>query len=198
MTSPSFATKIFVLAAIGLLLALMLRPASSRAVSEITRVMGPPAPASGNGWVDMPAGARPAYIGIHGGTVPVSLLASSDGQSMVTFVGRTGNDFLSILHKTGIRPPLDEEFIVQPPNSNATVLMADTPIGAIPVFYATGKGFARMDLTDGQWLPFGLTDKPLLLEGQAVKPLKADEKNKRIRRMLLMQQRLQRPVLSTR
>ena len=45
------------------------------------------------GWVVMPAGARPAYFGIHGGTMPVSLLVYGDGSSLVTFVGRTGNDF---------------------------------------------------------------------------------------------------------
>ena len=28
----------------------------------------------------MPAGARSTYLGIHGGTVPVSLLVSRDGQ----------------------------------------------------------------------------------------------------------------------
>ena len=32
------------------------------------------------GWTAMPAGARSTYLGIHGGTVPVSLLVSRDGQ----------------------------------------------------------------------------------------------------------------------
>ena len=49
----------------------------------------------------MPAGARPTYMGIHGGTMPVSLLVYGDGSSLVTFVGRTGNDFLEML-LTGI------------------------------------------------------------------------------------------------
>ncbi|MCL1985849.1 MAG: hypothetical protein FWG59_05315, partial [Betaproteobacteria bacterium] len=48
-------------------------------------------------WVYMPAGARAAYIGIHGGTVPVSLLTSRDGTHMVALVGQTGNDFLQTL-----------------------------------------------------------------------------------------------------
>ena len=60
---------------------------------------------SGESWVTMPAGARPTYMGIHGGTMPVSLLVSSDGTSLLTFVGRTGNDFLEVLHHGDIRFP---------------------------------------------------------------------------------------------
>lgn len=189
--------KIFVVAIICALFSLLLRPASSPALSEGAKLMGPPAPASGGGWVGMPAGGRCAYIGIHGGTVPVSLLTSKDGQSMVTLVGRTGNDFLSMLHKTSIRPPQEDDDGQQAAlANNATVLMAETPVGSIPVFYATGKGFSRIDLADG-WLPFGLAEKPLLLEGQAVKPLVLSEKKQKIRKMWLMQ-RWQRPVLSSR
>ena len=51
------------------------------------------------GWVSMPAGARCAYLGIHGGTVPVSLLATSTGNSLISFVGQTGNDFLELLRR---------------------------------------------------------------------------------------------------
>ncbi len=58
-----------------------------------------------SGWVVMPAGAKQAYIGIHGGTVPVSLLATSEGTSLVSFVGRTGNDFLELLHREDMRMP---------------------------------------------------------------------------------------------
>lgn len=174
-----------------------------------TPLVGPPSPASGEGWVEMPAGARPAYIGIHGGTVPVSLLTARDGRSMITFVGRTGNDFLRILHKTDILrpeisdlsdladmpgPPDLEDRRMPPPGSNATVLMADTAIGNVPVFYCTGKGFARLGAQD--WLPFGLSEKPLQLEGQAGRPLHmADNgRHKKFRRYLL-QQRLQGPRL---
>lgn len=180
---------------------LLMRPAVTPARVKDT-LIGPPAPAglsNSEGWVAMPAGARPAYIGIHGGTVPVSLLTSSDGQSMVTFVGRTGNDFLRVLHKTDIRRPAlpGEDAHRVAPESNATVLMADTAIGNVPVFYCTGKSFARMDLAQDQWLPFGLSEKPLLLEGQAGKPVRmaAQDKDKKFRRVL-WQQRLQRPVLA--
>ena len=65
----------------------------------------PAAAAAADGWQVMPEGARPTYIGIHGGTVPVSLLVSQDGSSLVSFVGRTGNDFLEILHRSDVRMP---------------------------------------------------------------------------------------------
>lgn len=157
----------------------------------------------------MPAGARVTYIGIHGGTVPVSLLTDKDGTSMVTFVGQTGNDFLRILLRTSPNennlPATSAEPAAQlaslPPTAqsmgegevlpqsrtahsafpspltnrqqpaNATVLQAETAVGNIPVLYVTGKGFARMDLPETQWLPFGLSEKPLELEGQVLKPI---------------------------
>ncbi|MEG2172956.1 MAG: hypothetical protein RRY29_06820 [Desulfovibrionaceae bacterium] len=156
------------------------------------RDIGPASP-----WVNMPAGARVTYIGIHGGTVPVSLLTDKDGTSMVTFVGQTGNDFLRILLRsdngeklpdTSVEPaaqladpqalpPMPDGPAQGPlhaammPASNATVLQAETAVGNIPVIYVTGKGFARMDLPVTQWLPFGLSEKPLQLEGQVVKPI---------------------------
>ena len=48
-------------------------------------------------WGEMPAGARTTYIGIHGGTVPVSLLSAGDGSPMIAQVGLTGSDFLHFL-----------------------------------------------------------------------------------------------------
>ena len=57
------------------------------------------------GWVVMPAGARPAYFGIHGGTMRVSLLVYGDGSSLVTFVGRTGNDFIDVLRRAEVSMP---------------------------------------------------------------------------------------------
>lgn len=161
------------------------------------RAMGPASP-----WVNMPAGARVTYIGIHGGTVPVSLLTDKDGTSMVTFVGQTGNDFLRILLRSDSNPDAASmeaaAHLNLPPatprnqpagnplpvGSNATVLQAETAVGNIPVLYVTGKGFARMDLPDTQWLPFGLSEKPLQLEGQVVKPIGVT-KIKKQRRFLL-------------
>ncbi|MDR2055213.1 MAG: hypothetical protein LBQ10_05025, partial [Desulfovibrio sp.] len=73
-----------------------------------------PAVADDQGWTIMPAGARPAYMGIHGGTMPVSLLVVADGSSLLGFVGRTGNDFLDVLRSTKL--PL---FFSLPFNENA-------------------------------------------------------------------------------
>lgn len=61
------------------------------------RSTAPEAQADDDGWIDMPGGSRPAYIGIHGGTVPVSLLATRGGNTMVAMVGETGSDFLYLL-----------------------------------------------------------------------------------------------------
>lgn len=192
-----------ILCAVGIFWAFLLMcPATVTAVGGYG-LMGPPAPEGllSEAWVEMPAGARPAYIGIHGGTVPVSLLTAHDGQSMITLVGRTGNDFLRTLHKTDIRHPRDVGNAPRSmPESNATaVLMADTAIGNVPVFYCTGKGFARMELPEDQWQPFGLSEKPMLLEGQAGKPLNtaAQQGVKKYRRVLWMQG-VSRPVISAR
>ncbi len=126
------------------------------------------------GWVTMPAGARPAYMGIHGGTMPVSLLVSDDGSSLLTFVGRTGNDFLEVLRRTDVRMPslLNATAARNSPGGrpSGTVLMAGRAASSMPVIYLTGEGFARAALSPDQLQPFGLSDKPLSIEGQVAKP----------------------------
>lgn len=182
-------TKVFQSSLLCGLCACFLAPCSNAYSAPTIAGMGPASP-----WVNMPAGARVTYIGIHGGTVPVSLLTDKDGTSMVTFVGQTGNDFLRVLLRsdssenipaTSMEPAaklkvetlpgpvqgLSSPDRALPPSGNATVLQAETAVGNIPVIYVTGKGFARMDLPDTQWLPFGLSEKPLQLEGQVVKPM---------------------------
>ena len=52
-------------------------------------------------WGEMPAGAKTTYIGIHGGTVPVSLLTAGDGSPMIALVGLTGSAFLNFLRTHG-------------------------------------------------------------------------------------------------
>ena len=49
-------------------------------------------------WICVSPGARPAYVGIQGGTAPLALNACADG-SIVAFTGTSGNDFTKILHK---------------------------------------------------------------------------------------------------
>ncbi|MGE9984331.1 hypothetical protein [Desulfovibrio sp. SGI.169] len=129
-----------------------------------------------DGWVTMPAGARPAYMGIHGGTVPVSLLVSDDGSSLLTFVGRTGNDFLEVLRRTDVRMPslLNATATRNSGGSHSsgggTRLMAGSAASSMPVIYLTGEGFARAAPSPTQLQPFGLSDKPLSIEGQVAKP----------------------------
>ena len=45
--------------------------------------------------------SKTTYIGIHGGTVPVSLLTAGDGSPMIALVGLTGSDFLNFLRTNG-------------------------------------------------------------------------------------------------
>ena len=159
-------------------------------------------------WGEMPAGAKTTYIGIHGGTVPVSLLTAGDGSPMIALVGLTGSDFLHFLRSKGKvaeEPPATEpsaapaapqpaalpapssnatlpqaaapsaeaqaeDLPATPPpvpsESNATLLLAGSPSGDIPVIYATGRAFERMSLVPTNWAPFGLTEKALSVEGE--------------------------------
>jgi len=159
-------------------------------------------------WVHMPAGARAAYVGIHGGTVPVSLLTSRDGTHMVALVGQTGNDFLRTLKvnsgATGAHHPAHSEILsshngeedmevlhlpLQAPTAppalppyrltkNATLLMAGTAVGAMPVVYATGHSFARLNQLYTDSLLFGISENSPLLEGSVKAPTKASQKAK--------------------
>ncbi len=49
-------------------------------------------------WIQVSPGARPAYVGIQGGTARVSLSLSPDG-SIIAHTGTSGNDFTKILHE---------------------------------------------------------------------------------------------------
>lgn len=54
------------------------------------------------GWINLEPGAKPAYVGIQGGTAPITLLRSSEG-SLLGYTGNTGNDFIQLLQ--GKEPP---------------------------------------------------------------------------------------------
>ncbi|MBQ7607018.1 MAG: hypothetical protein IJU76_03485 [Desulfovibrionaceae bacterium] len=119
-------------------------------------------------WVHMPAGARPTYMGIHGGTMPVSLLVSDDGTSLLSFVGRTGNDFIEVLHRTEIQMPS----ILKETARNATrttepraVLAAGRDGASMPVLVLSDAGYLHKTLGAEQLLPFGFSAKPLSIEG---------------------------------
>jgi hypothetical protein len=56
----------------------------------------------GSGWIRLGEGTRPAYVGIHGGTAPISLLRSPGGV-LFALTGTTGNDFSRILRRDATR-----------------------------------------------------------------------------------------------
>lgn len=94
-------------------------------------VGGQPLP---EGWTAMPAGARSTYLGIHGGTVPVSLLVSRDGMSLVSFVGQTGNDFLELLRRADVRLPSLLSSILGS-SHGGSMLLAGRAQRSMPVLY---------------------------------------------------------------
>jgi hypothetical protein len=55
-----------------------------------------PLPQARSGWMRVESGSRQAYVGIHGGTAPVSLMHSTDGV-LLAFTGQTGSDFMQVL-----------------------------------------------------------------------------------------------------
>lgn len=123
--------------------------------------------AADDGWVVMPAGARPAYMGIHGGTMPVSLLVAGDGTSLFTFVGRTGNDFLEALRATDV--PLPGLLNATAPSAGAA-LFAGNATSSLPVIPLDDAAFATLAAEPGTLRPFGLSDAPLTIEGRAERP----------------------------
>lgn len=119
-------------------------------------------------WVVMPAGAKPSYMGIHGGTMPVSLLVSADGASLFTFVGRTGNDFMEVLQKAHMPLPTFGNATWSSGNGRRSGhLFAGNATASLPVIALSGDALARLEST---LQPFGLSDEPLSIEGEVVKP----------------------------
>lgn len=120
-------------------------------------------------WTVMPVGARPSYMGIHGGTMPVSLLVSSDGASLLTFVGRTGNDFINVI-KNAHRPfPTfgNSTWVYSPANRNVGPLFAGNATASLPVVALSGDALSGWER---QLQPFGLSDEPLSIEGVVPRP----------------------------
>lgn len=125
-------------------------------------------------WVTMPAGARPSYMGIHGGTMPVSLLVSGDGSSLLGYVGQTGNDFLEVLRKAYLPFPsfanaTREKFNSLSGADDPGRLSAGGAAASLPVF-----SFSASPAVSAGWIrhfqPFGLSDEPLSIEGNVSRP----------------------------
>lgn len=128
-------------------------------------------PAEHEDWTFMPAGAKPSYMGIHGGTMPVSLLISDDGASLLTFVGRTGNDFMEALRDVHIALPsfANATRLGLPGPGARTNLFAGNSTATMPVFAISGDALARL-LPSHDLQPFGLSEVPLSIEGSVAKP----------------------------
>lgn len=148
----------------------------------------PPAKEKEVEWGYMPAGARSTYIGIHGGTIPVSLLTAGDGSPMIAQVGLTGSDFLNFLRSSG-KPFVSQEPEINNnlfdknqnfpiPTADVTILKTGNETEDVPVLYATGNSFEQLSLVPENWAPFGLTEQPLAIEGQIAKPKKVNSKKK--------------------
>lgn len=115
--------------------------------------------------------------------MPVSLLVSDDGESLLTFVGRTGNDFLEILHRTEFQLPSLLKKTAQNatrPSKSQTVLHAGDTNVNMPVLVITDLGYLQKTLAPQALMPFGFSEKPVKIEGRAQFP-KALPKTKRYR-----------------
>ena len=81
-------------------------------------------------WISVSPGARPAYVGIQGGTAPLTLSACADG-SIIAFTGASGNDFTKILHKNP--PPPEVVHPVTAEEPAATLAQAGFGVPAQPL-----------------------------------------------------------------
>jgi len=116
-------------------------------------VMGLPAAAEENGsssddenWITMPEGNRATFVGIHGGTVPITIVSSEDG-TMLALPGNSGKDFLNILRGVAQSDISDLE-------SEAYVLQTATQDKPSQL---TSFDWSRQeDGMTGQWVPLGL------------------------------------------
>lgn len=121
-------------------------------------------------WTRMPEGGKSAYMGIHGGTMPVSLLVSTDGASLLGFVGQTGNDFLEVLRNAYLPFPSFGNSTRKGaiPLKNAGVF-AGNSTASLPVFTLPDDPAASRTLVS-RLFPFGLSPLPLSIEGSLEKP----------------------------
>lgn len=91
MNSCHMSRKISVLS-LGMMLA-ALGFGLSLAVAPVRAV----ADESADAWVSLPESDRSAFVGIHGGTAPVSVMGSEISPAEETVTGRTGDDFVLLL-----------------------------------------------------------------------------------------------------
>lgn len=124
-------------------------------------------------WSFMPAGAKQSYMGIHGGTMPVSLLVSADGASLLSFVGRTGDDFIEALRKARLPVPSFSNATSsgKPHAKGGAALFAGNATATLPVFAFSGSILPSSSFS-AHLEPFGLSREPASIEGEVAKPRK--------------------------
>ena len=101
--------------------------------------------------------------------MPVSLLVSRDGMSLVSFVGQTGNDFLELLRRADVRLPSLLSSVLGS-SYGGSMLLAGRAQRSMPVLYVLGDRLAAMPQGLQGLQPFGLSDKPLSIEGSISLP----------------------------
>ena len=72
-------------------------------------------------WVSLPESDRSTFVGVHGGTVPVSILSSEKHAVKAAVPGRTEQDFVAAVQGTGDSDPQDADEDLVPFG------LADTP-----------------------------------------------------------------------
>ncbi|MDR2077014.1 MAG: hypothetical protein LBP61_08840 [Desulfovibrio sp.] len=128
-------------------------------------------PAREDGWITIEPGSRPAYVGIHGGTAPISLLRASNGL-LFAFTGQTGNDFLHILrgnatHAPGASPAMNDRSRITTPALAASPPETAAP-GAAPSAPERNEAETREETAPSlQASPALLPDGPVLAEGKS-------------------------------
>ena len=93
------------------------------------------APGEKDGWIVIEQGTRPVYAGIHGGTVPLTVLRASNG-ALFALAGETGSDFMNVLrgNTTGTgrgaaaQATLQEEKAAELPTAEAPLPQAENSV----------------------------------------------------------------------
>jgi hypothetical protein len=115
------------------------------------------------------------------GTLPNALSRTQPDALSISDSAFTGEENMNAAHLQ----PWTSAVAGLPPlrlTANATLLMAGTAVGVMPVIYATGHSFASLSQLYTDSLLFGLSENSPLLEGSVKAPLKAAKKAKAAKR----------------
>lgn len=131
--------------------------------ARIIGIVGESVVKARRGWVNLEPGARPAYVGIQGGTAPITLLRTPTG-SVLGYTGNTGNDFIQLLQ--GKEPP---KTALPPSDSKEALELPLPPPQDLAGFSASRE--APLFTTGPALTPFGLsTPDHVVLQEEAKTP----------------------------